>query len=180
MEQISISNEYLITYRRREIYSDDLPLIKETILTHYQRGRTAISRELCIKWNWKQLNGRLKDYACRLLLLKLQALGHIELPLSKNPGINLRRLKRARETFDIDESPMEGLNTRFLILPWVKIPHLASKLLSLNCKRLSDDWKSFYNHPIYLIETFVDTSRFQGTCYKAANWKHIGNIKMKK
>ena len=68
-------------------------------------------------------------------------------------------------------------NTRFLILPWVKISHLASKLLSLNCKRLSSDWKKFYNHPIYLTETFVDVSRFQGTCYKAANWKHLGYTK---
>jgi hypothetical protein len=66
-------------------------------------------------------------------------------------------------------------NTRFLVLPWVKVKHLASKILALNLKRLSDDWENFYHHRLYLAETFVDTSRFQGTCYKAANWLHVGN-----
>lgn len=65
-------------------------------------------------------------------------------------------------------------NTRFLILPWIRVKHLASKVLALNLKRLSDDWQNIYNHRVYLVETFVDTSRFKGTCYKAANWQHVG------
>jgi len=65
-------------------------------------------------------------------------------------------------------------NTRFLILPWIRVKHLASKVLALNLKRLSDDWQNIYNHRVYLVETFVDTSRFKGTCYKAANWQYIG------
>jgi len=65
-------------------------------------------------------------------------------------------------------------NTRFLVLPWVKVPHLASHLLSLSRRGLSEDWNSIYNHPIYLAETFVDTDRFQGTCYKADNWIYVG------
>lgn len=65
-------------------------------------------------------------------------------------------------------------NTRFLILPWIRVKHLASKILALNLKRLSDDWQNIYNHRVYLVETFVDTSRFKGTCYKAANWQYIG------
>jgi hypothetical protein len=68
-------------------------------------------------------------------------------------------------------------NTRFLILPWVNIKYLASKLLSLNVKRLSDDWQRSYGHPIYLAETFVDISRFKGTCYQAANWSNVGQTK---
>lgn len=68
-------------------------------------------------------------------------------------------------------------NTRFLILPWVNIKYLASKLLSLNVKRLSDDWQRTYGHPIYLAETFVDISRFKGTCYQAANWSNVGQTK---
>ncbi|MBW2219937.1 MAG: DUF4338 domain-containing protein [Deltaproteobacteria bacterium] len=68
-------------------------------------------------------------------------------------------------------------NTRFLILPWIRITHLASKILALNLRRLSDDWHNAYNHPIHLAETFVDTSRFQGTCYKAANWRYVGQTK---
>lgn len=65
-------------------------------------------------------------------------------------------------------------NVRFLVLPWVKQKNLASKVLSLNLKRLSSDFEQIYNHPIYLVETFVDESRFKGTCYKASNWKHVG------
>ena len=65
-------------------------------------------------------------------------------------------------------------NTRFLILPWIRVKHLASKVLALNLKRLSDDWQNIYNHRVYLVETFVDTSRFKGTCYKAANWQYVG------
>jgi len=65
-------------------------------------------------------------------------------------------------------------NSRFLILPWVRVPHLASKLLALSLRRLSHDWQTSYGHPLYLAETFVDTSRFQGTCYQAANWVYVG------
>jgi len=65
-------------------------------------------------------------------------------------------------------------NIRFLVLPWVKVPHLASHLLALNRRRISEDWNSIYNHPIYLAETFVDTERFRGTCYKADNWIYVG------
>ena len=65
-------------------------------------------------------------------------------------------------------------NTRFLILPYVNIPNLASKILSLNLKRLSNDWYIKYGHPIFLTETFVDPSRFSGTCYKSAGWSYLG------
>lgn len=68
-------------------------------------------------------------------------------------------------------------NTRFLILPWIRVKHLASKILAFNLRRLSDDWHNVYNHPIHLAETFVDTSRFEGTCYKAANWRYVGQTK---
>jgi len=65
-------------------------------------------------------------------------------------------------------------NLRFLILPWVQISCLASYLLALNRQRLSKDWQDLYKHPVYLLETFVDTQRFQGTCYKADNWTCVG------
>ena len=65
-------------------------------------------------------------------------------------------------------------NTRFLILPWVKVDHLASHILGRMAKRVSQDWQQLYAHPIYWLETFVDTSRFRGTCYRAANWQVIG------
>jgi len=68
-------------------------------------------------------------------------------------------------------------NTRFLILPWVFVKCLASKILALNAKRISHDWLNVYNHPLYLLETFVEKNRFKGTCYKAANWICTGQTK---
>lgn len=66
-------------------------------------------------------------------------------------------------------------NTRFLILPWVTVPHLASHLLGRIAKRLSADWQAVYAHPIYFLETFIDPQRFRGTCYRAANWTLLGH-----
>ncbi len=68
-------------------------------------------------------------------------------------------------------------NNRFLVLPWVRVPYLASHILGKICKQISRDWQEKYNHPIYLLETFVETDRFKGTCYKAANWVHVGVTK---
>jgi len=65
-------------------------------------------------------------------------------------------------------------NTRFLILPWVAVPHLASHLLSRMAPVLARDWEHLYQHPIYFLETFVDPARFRGTCYRAANWIVLG------
>jgi len=65
-------------------------------------------------------------------------------------------------------------NSRFLILPWVRIPSLASYLLARLARTLARDWENLYGHPIVFLETFVDSERFRGTCYRAANWIHIG------
>jgi hypothetical protein len=65
-------------------------------------------------------------------------------------------------------------NTRFLILPWVQIEHLASHILGHMAKLIPQDWQRIYAHSIYWLETFVDSSRFHGTCYRAANWQVIG------
>jgi len=77
------------------------------------------------------------------------------------------------------ERRMAGLcrlanNTRFCVLPWVRVPHLASHLLGLMVRRLREDWKSATGHTLALVETFVDESRFRGTCYTAANWLDLG------
>ena len=66
-------------------------------------------------------------------------------------------------------------NSRFLILPWVDIPNLASYVLSLNIDRLIKDWEQRFNRTLWLLETFVDPRHFKGTSYKAANWKFIGH-----
>ena len=65
-------------------------------------------------------------------------------------------------------------NTRFPVLPWVSVPHLASHLLATFARRVRADWQSKYGHPIYALETFVDRDRFRGTCYQAANWVRLG------
>ena len=68
-------------------------------------------------------------------------------------------------------------NTRFLIPDWVRVKCLASKILALNAKRISNDWLNIYHYPLYLLETFVEKNRFKGTCYKAANWTCVGQTK---
>lgn len=66
-------------------------------------------------------------------------------------------------------------NSRFLILPWIKIANLASHVLSLNIAQLKKDWQQHFNKQLLMLETFVDGRYFKGTCYKAANWLHVGD-----
>lgn len=68
-------------------------------------------------------------------------------------------------------------NNRYLLLPWVRVDHLASHVLGKICKRINQDWLNKYNHPLYLLETFVCKERFKGTCYNAANWIYVGDTK---
>jgi hypothetical protein len=65
-------------------------------------------------------------------------------------------------------------NSRFLIPPWIRVPHLASHVLGRIARRLSADWEEIYHHPIYFLETFVDPARHRGSCYRAANWIVLG------
>jgi hypothetical protein len=68
-------------------------------------------------------------------------------------------------------------NARFLILPWVRVVHLASHVLGLLTRRLRHDWQEKYGHAVVLLETFIEEERFRGTCYKAANWILVGRTK---
>lgn len=70
--------------------------------------------------------------------------------------------------------PLIANNMRFLILPWVGVKHLASHVLGLAARSLSAHWQAKYGHPVYLLETFVDSERFAGTSYAAANWIEVG------
>lgn len=74
------------------------------------------------------------------------------------------------------ERNLQGLtnNSRFLVLPWVVVPHLASHVLGLIARRIRADWQAKYGHPVHALETFVDRDRFKGTCYRAANWLRLG------
>lgn len=82
-----------------------------------------------------------------------------------SPALKLQRL------------PLIANNSRFLILPHVSVPNLASRILSLNLKRLSQDWRESYGHPIYIAETFVDPRFYRGTCYRAAGWLFVGQTR---
>jgi len=252
-----------ITIRKRTIHKTDLDLIQGTVNRHWDKGRKQISKILCQQWNWLQPNGRLKDMACREVLLTLKRKGLITLPPRLNSANNEKR-NRSIPVVQIDQTPLEGKlsdlppvklklvrntdveplynslvqqhhylgyrqivgshlkyiafidkrpvaclgwgsaawsvksresfigwdkitkeknlhfvvnNTRFLILPWVSVKCLASKILALNAKRISSDWLKIYNYPLYLLETFVERNRFAGTCYKAANWLCVGQTK---
>jgi len=255
--------ETLYRIRGRQVGGEDLQDIRATIADHWARGRSAISRVLCERWDWRQPNGQLKEMACRALLLSLEAKGAVELPPRQTESFRAPR-RTNRQILTVDDSPLEGSvtefrsltirmvrqtpdealwdylvdthhylgrpwivgaslkylayldgklvaclgwgsaawkvacrddaigwdpqtreanlrkvvnNVRFLILPWVRVEHLASKVLASNLRVLPSDWQRFYSHEIALAETFVDTERFAGTCYKAANWIRIGETK---
>jgi len=80
-------------------------------------------------------------------------------------------------TLKLKHLPLVANNCRFLILPEVKAPNLASRILALNLKRLSDDWQAAYGHPIHLAETFVDPQLYRGVCYRAAGWIFLGHTR---
>ena len=240
----------------------DVALIRELLAGNPSWNRSRLSRELCESWDWRNEKGRLKDMACRTLLLKLERQGQIRLPARQRPSPNVHRNRQITEVSH-DGTPIEcdlsalrplrieplsssdealalfkfllhryhylGLrncvgenlkymirdqagrplacmlfgsaawktksrdafigwdrqarernlpllsnNTRFLILPWVRVPHLASHLLAQVCRALPGHWMQKYGHPIHLLETFVERERFRGTCYRAAGWRHVG------
>ena len=252
-----------ITIRKRTITNTDIVQIQATVNEHWSQGRKHISKILCRQWKWFQPNGRLKDMACRELLLTLNRKGLITLPPRLSSASNEKR-NRTIPVVNIDQSPLQDTpanlhavdlkpvrntkleplynslihqhhylgyrqivgnhlkyiafindrpvaclgwgsaawkvksrdtfigwqpktrrdnlhfianNTRFLILPWISIKCLASKILALNVRRISDDWLNTYHYPVYLLETFVEKNRFKGTCYKAANWIRTGQTK---
>jgi hypothetical protein len=70
--------------------------------------------------------------------------------------------------------PWVANNTRLLVLPWVRVPNLVSHVLSRVARRIGADWDRKYGHGLYALETFVDRSRFTGACYRAANWRRVG------
>ncbi|MCK9247257.1 MAG: DUF4338 domain-containing protein [Anaerolineaceae bacterium] len=255
-------DQVIFRYRGRHLDTEDIQFIRSLISQHYTLGRSHISKTLCEAWKWVQPNGKLKGYAARDLLLRLEEQGLIELPPRLRPKNNLKKRSfdqiplftqepmggsaaqyaqpcidvvnardcylwdylvhhyhylglpklvgehikhlvtiegqvvaclswasaawkvKARDQFigweeETKRSNLHLLtnNTRFLILDWIMVKHLASRVLSLSLKRLSTDWQRIYGHPIYLAETFVDISRFAGTCYRAANWICVGHTK---
>lgn len=246
-------------YRGRDLTREDLAQIRAAISADYSRGRSYISRCLCEQWDWRQANGRFKEYAARDLLLRLEEAGHITLPPRLRVKNNRKRPSFERKP-DFESQPRSGQvnefpvpqlreaqgedaylwdyliahhhylgnprlvgehlkqliyldaqvvgclgwasaafkvaardrwigwsadvrrqrlhllanNARFVLLPWIRVKHLASKVLAQSVRGLSEQWEERYGHPLVLAETFVETGRFAGTCYRAANWQAVG------
>jgi hypothetical protein len=249
-------------YRGRIVDDADVDVINRLIKDHPADSRRALSKKLCLAWNWVQPNGTLKDMVCRSLMLTLHRAGHIQLPPARQRPRNPLVDRKKPDVAKIDQTPIEGqistlspltirqvrrtaeekrfnslieryhylgychpvgeqlkyvvyagmrpiacfawssaprhigcrdrfigwsqnerkrnihliaYNSRFLILPWIRVRHLASHLLGRMSKMAPQDWLRIYHHPIFYLETFVDKERFTGTCYKAANWIYLGD-----
>lgn len=256
----------ILRYRNRNITREDIIFISQLIADNPSASRHALSKKLCLAWNWVQPNGYLKDMVCRGLMLALHRQGYITLPPPRQtkliPGANrkkplkiqvdqslilktikeikpLKFLQVRRTEYDsmfssllsehhylgytqpvgehlkyivfTDNRPIACLswssaplhigcrdkfigwtkqirqqnlcliayNSRFLILPWVKVLHLASHILAIMAKILPQDWNNLYGHKIYYLESFVDQSLFKGTSYQAANWIRLGKTSAK-
>jgi hypothetical protein len=140
----------------------DFPLFKMYISKYHYLGLKSIVGEN-IKYMVFDRNNR--PLAC---LLFGAAAWKVE---SRDNFIGWRHKEREKNLMFITN------NSRFLIFPWVKVPHLASHLLAGTAKRISEDFYNKYKHPIHLLETFVQVNRNKGTCYKAANWIYVGLTK---
>ena len=253
--------ELELTLQGRRIQRGDLAWLQSWIDENPDWSRKQIARELCRRWNWVDRRGRLKDFAARSLLLKLEGRGHVTLPTLRTQFRRVRpkpaslepweeppawtallpelapvRLEQVeagspaakRWAFYLERYHYLGFrvvgenlgylatdgqgrdvgcllfgaaawrcaardrrlgwssqdrqqhlwsvanNTRFLILPWVRVKHLASCLLGEVARRIDADWRQRYNHGVDWLETFVDRDRFRGSCYRAANWECVG------
>ena len=243
---------------------EEIEWLRGWILAHPQWSRKRLARELCVAWQWRDERQRLKDFAARSFLLKLEGQGQITLPALRFAKRRAPRVVRApagwhapepwRSSFQqlglvridvvqagtpaarqwafyLDRYHYLGLrvvgenvgyvardaqgrdlacllfgapawrcaprdralgwtpaerparlhevanNTRFLILPWVEVPHLASHLLGAVARRIDADWRDKYGHGLRWLETFVERDRFRGTCYRAANWGCVGQTR---
>lgn len=246
----------------REVKCEEVDFLREWIERNSKASRRWLAFELCRKWDWRDERGRLKDFAARSFLMKLEEralitlpavrsqyrLGRreIELPRQESPtviaaltdlqpieivivehgspqaqrwasylthdhylglrvvGENLGYLARDRFGRDLavllfgapawrcaardlhlgwsQTQRVAGLaqlanNTRFLILPQVRVPHLASHVLGAIARRINADWQTKYGHGLRWLETFVERERFAATCYRAANWRLVGQTR---
>ena len=253
-----------LSIQGRRLSPADLQSLRQWVGENLHWSRWRLSRELALRWDWRNGTGLLKDMAARTLLVKLAQRGLIQLPERRQAPTNrmrcgaeptaglrepiepiaceLARLKplTVREVSgqrterawvkgalarfhylgfggavgenlqyiirDGQDRPVACLvfgaaawkcqdrdrfigwtgeqrqknlagvanNTRFLILPWAKVPHLGSWILGQVAGRIAEDWQGKYGHPVVLLETFVERERFRGTVYRAANWQAVG------
>ena len=256
-----VGMETELTVQGRGMECGELAWLRGWIDQNPEWSRKQIARELCRRWKWVDGRGRLKDFAARSLLLKLEGRGQVKLPALRTQfrrvrpkvasleqweepptwtaslaeiapvrlekiqagspaakrwayyldryhylgfrvvGENVGYLACDRQERDVGcllfgaaawrcaprdrrlgwncQERQERLgsvvnNTRLLILPWLRVAHLASHLLGRVARRIDADWRLSYGHGVDWLETFVDRERFRGSCYRAANWECVG------
>ena len=250
-----------IVLQGRRLEGGQVAWLRQWVEEHRQWSRKRLAKELCRHWQWVDGRGRLKDFAARSLLLKLEARGEVQLPplrlsqrrvrpavevpfcwqepqpwtapLAEISPVRVERIQAGspetrRWAFYLDRYHYLGLrvvgenlgylvtdrhhrdvgcvlfgaaawrcaprdrhlgwsseqgsrelwrmanNTRFLVLPWARVLHLASHILGAVARRIDGDWQDKYGHGLDWLESFVDRERFRGSCYRAANWQCVG------
>src|SRR5262250_1433773 len=182
-----------VTFCGRTFRGDELVLMRQVAGECSGLGVTEIARTLCELLDWKRPIGKLKNHES---LQRYHYLG-CPVPFGANLRYGVRHDGRelacllwtspawrmqARDAWIgwSDNERRRNLQAivnqgRFLILPWVRVKGLASKILALSARQLPDDWEKHYALRPLLLETLVDAARFRGTCYRAANWIYVGH-----
>src|SRR5450755_3961276 len=142
--------------------TSDEPLFNSLIEHHHYLGYEQPVGEQLKYLVWANSEGKPRPIACMAWSSAPRHLGSRDRHIGWTAEARLRNIR------------LVAYNTRFLILPWVEVPHLASHILGRIAGSLSSDWGRIYGHPVYFAETFIDPGRFRGTCYRAANWKLLG------
>jgi hypothetical protein len=140
----------------------DEPLFNSLMEQHHYLGYEQPVGEHLKYLVWAECGGKPRPIACMAWSSAPRHLG------SRDRYIGWSAEARRRNIRFI------AYNTRFLILPWIKVPHLASHILGRVTSALPGDWERMYSHPVYFAETFIDPGRFRGTCYRAASWVLMG------
>ena len=153
-------------YCGRDFSSEEIETIRAIVARDPGNSRTAISRLVCEALQWYKPDGGLKDM---LALPGFGAAAWKTAPRERFIGWNDRQRQ--------NKLNLIVNNSRFLVLPWVSSKNLASRILGGIAKRLPADWHSKYNLQPVLLETFVESGKYKGTCYKAANWISVGKTK---
>lgn len=179
----------VVAYNNRYAFAQPLALFEETPITQPVERLQALSLVLVTTASrqhshlWKELIARYHYLGYKPLVgAQLRYLIHSREGWLGALGFSAAAWKAAPRDRYIGWTaaarqttlPYVVCNSRFLILPWVHSPNLASKVLALSAKRIVQDWQPAYRFKPVLLETYVDRQRFRGTCYRAANWIYVG------
>jgi hypothetical protein len=153
----------------RSVNERDLQSIRQQLGEHPDWSRRRLSRQLATQWDWRNGAGQLNIDDGQGRLLACLVFGAAAWKCAHRDRFIGWTSEQRRRNLGLIVN-----NSRFLILPWVKVPHLASWILGRVSRRIGADWQAKYGHPIVLLETFVERERFRGAAYQAANWQGVG------